>query len=49
MDKQNDNVEEIMLADVGSNLTKGVYLHDCTANKKRIIRRKANRYRLLNI
>ena len=40
-----DEMQEREFADVHRYLTEGIYHDDCTANEKRILRRKANRYR----
>ena len=40
-----DENEEREFADVHRYLTEGINRYDCTANEKRILRRKGNRYR----
>ena len=37
--ERTDENEEREFADVHSYLTEGIYLNDCTANEKRILRR----------
>ena len=47
--ERTDENEEQEFADIHRYLTEGIYRDDCTANEKRILRRKANRYREFTI